>query len=38
MYADLVVLDGDILDADGDLLSVSVARTIVGGRTVFKKE
>jgi len=38
MYADLVVLDGDILDADGDLLSISVARTIVGGRTVFKKE
>lgn len=38
MYADLVVLDGDILDADGDLLSISVARTIVGGRTVYEKE
>jgi len=36
MYADLVVLDGDVLDG-ADLLSVSVARTIVGGETVFEK-
>jgi predicted amidohydrolase YtcJ len=38
MYADLVVLDGDLLDVGGDLLDVTVARTIVGGRTVFEKE
>lgn len=35
MYADLVVLDGDVLD--GDLLEVTVARTIVGGETVHQK-
>ncbi|MET0797648.1 MAG: amidohydrolase family protein [Rhodococcus sp. (in: high G+C Gram-positive bacteria)] len=37
MYADLVVLDGDVLDG-GNLLAVSVVRTIVGGKTVFEKE
>ncbi|MEH6796318.1 MAG: hypothetical protein V7694_19500 [Rhodococcus sp. (in: high G+C Gram-positive bacteria)] len=37
MHADLVMLDGDVL-AGGDLLAVSVARTIVGGNTVFEKE
>jgi predicted amidohydrolase YtcJ len=37
MYADLVVLDGDVLDG-GDLLNVIVARTIVGGLTVYEKE
>jgi predicted amidohydrolase YtcJ len=36
MYADLVVLDGDILDG-AELLGVTVARTIVGGETVFEK-
>jgi predicted amidohydrolase YtcJ len=36
MYADLVVLDGDFLDG-ADLLGVTVARTIVGGETVFEK-
>jgi predicted amidohydrolase YtcJ len=34
MYADLVVLDGDFF-AGAELLSVSVARTIVGGETVY---
>src|SRR5205814_5508273 len=37
MYADLVVLDGDVVDG-GDLLNVTVARTIVGGSTVYEKE
>jgi predicted amidohydrolase YtcJ len=36
MYADLVVLDGDFLDG-ADLLGVTVARTIVGGETVFER-
>jgi predicted amidohydrolase YtcJ len=36
MYADLVVLDGEFLNG-ADLLGVSVARTIVGGETVFEK-
>jgi predicted amidohydrolase YtcJ len=36
MYADLVVLDGDFLDG-ADLLGVTVARTIVGGETVYEK-
>jgi predicted amidohydrolase YtcJ len=36
MYADLVVLDGDFLDG-ADLLDVTVARTIVGGETVYRK-
>jgi predicted amidohydrolase YtcJ len=36
MYADLVVLDGDFLEG-ADLLGVTVARTIVGGETVFEK-
>ncbi|AYJ48265.1 amidohydrolase [Rhodococcus sp. P1Y] len=36
MFADLVVLDGDFLG--GNLLQVSVVRTIVGGVTVFEKE
>lgn len=35
MYADLVVLDGDVLNAD--ILDVTVARTIVGGETVYQK-
>ncbi len=37
MYADLVVLDGDFLGG-GDLLDVTVARTIVGGETVYEKD
>lgn len=36
-YADLVVLDGDFLGG-GDLLQITVARTIVGGTTVFRKD
>jgi len=37
LYADLVVLEGNVLDG-ADLLSATVVRTIVGGRTVFARD